>query len=78
MQTLGFLSGKYKNYKIETTNEFITWDIDENMTIFIQQYPRLYKLFHNLIIQYSLSLAFDILQVFTTDHSIHKVNIKFN
>ncbi|CAI6352635.1 unnamed protein product [Macrosiphum euphorbiae] len=73
METLLFLSGKYKNFKIETTNELITWDVYEYMIIFIQLYPRLYKLFLNIIIQYCLSLAFDILQVFTTGHSIHKI-----
>jgi len=78
METLLFLSGKYKNFKIETTNELITWDVYEYMIIFIQLYPRLYKLSQSIIIQYCLSLAFDILQVFTTGHSIHKVNIKFN
>ncbi|XP_060858690.1 protein TRC8 homolog [Metopolophium dirhodum] len=73
METLGFLSGKYKNFKIETTNELITRDVDEYMLNLIQLYPRLYKLFHSIILQYCLSLIFDILQVFTTDYSIHKI-----
>ncbi|CAI6358228.1 unnamed protein product [Macrosiphum euphorbiae] len=73
METLLFLSGKYKNFKIETTNELITWDLYEYMIIFIQLYPRLYKLFHSIILQFCLSLAFYILQFFTTGHSIHKV-----
>jgi len=59
-------------------NELVTWDVDGYIIIFIQLYPRLYKLFYSLILQYFLSLVFDTLQVLTTNNSIHKVNIKFN
>jgi len=78
LQTLGFLSGKYKNFKIEMTNELITWDEDEYMIILTQLYPLSYKLFKSMILQYYLSLAFDILQFLTTGHLIHKVSIKFD
>jgi len=77
MQTVGFLSGEYKNFKIDMADELITLDTDGYMFTFIQLYPRLYKSFQSLILQYCLSLIFDILQIFTTNHSTHKVNIKF-
>lgn len=77
MQKLGLLSEKYKNFKIETTTQLTIWNADNYIIIFIQLYPRLYMLFHSIILQYCLSLVFDILQVFTTNHSTHKVNIKF-
>ncbi|KAL4135689.1 hypothetical protein QTP88_007285 [Uroleucon formosanum] len=73
MQKLGLLSEKYKNFKIETTTQLTIWNADNYIIIFIQLYPRLYMLFHSIILQYCLSLVFDILQVFTTNHSTHKV-----
>jgi len=75
---LGILSREYKNFKIDMANELITWNADGYIIIFIQSYPRFYKLLCSLILQYCLSQIFDVLQVLTTSHSTHKVNIKFN
>lgn len=76
IQTLKVLSGKYENFKIDTINEVITWDVDGILHLFtqLQIINFLYLLIRNLVLQCCLSLLFDFLQVFTTNHSINKVN----
>ncbi|CAH1715155.1 unnamed protein product [Aphis gossypii] len=75
IQTLKVLSGKYENFKIDTINEVITWDVDGILHLFtqLQIINFLYLLIRNLVLQCCLSLLFDFLQVFTTNHSINKI-----
>ena len=75
IQILELLSGKNKNFKTDMINEVIILNVD---TYYILIIVHLYQLLRNLTVQYFLSLVFDFLQVYTTDHSIHKVNIQFN
>jgi len=76
IQTLKVLSGKYENFQTDTIHEVITWDVDGILHLFtqLQIINFLYLLIRNIILQCCLSLVFDFLQVFTTNHSISKVN----
>lgn len=57
-------------------DEVITWDVDGLLHLFTQLeiVDFLYVICRNLILQCCLSLIFDFLQMFTTNHSIHKVS----
>lgn len=80
IQSLKVLSGKYENFKTDTIFEVITWDFDGiiNLLTQLQVVDFVYILFRNIVLQCCLSLVFDFLQVFTTNHPVHKVSDKFN
>lgn len=70
------MSGKYEHFKTDLIDEVITWDLDGLVNLFtqLQIIDFLYVVCRNIILQCFLSLIFDFLQMFTTNHSINKVN----
>lgn len=73
------MSGKYENFKTDIIYEVI-WNVDGvlNLLTQLQVVDFVYVFFRNIILQCFLSLAFNFLQVFTTNQPVHKVNEKFN
>ncbi|XP_026820006.1 protein TRC8 homolog [Rhopalosiphum maidis] len=69
IQTIEVLSGKYENFNGDIVNEVITWNVDGIIHLFT--HSQLYQLFCSIMLQYFLSLVFEFVHVFTTDHSIH-------
>lgn len=72
IHTLKVLSGKYENFKTDITDEIITWDIVGILHLLaqLQVLDFLYIICRNILLQFCLSIVFDILQAFTTYHSI--------
>lgn len=76
VQTLKVLSGKYENFKMDVFDEVLTWDVDGIVHLFsqLQIVDFLFIVCRNILLQFCLSLMFNFLQMFTTNHSVNKVS----